>query len=834
MRKIVVGILAHVDAGKTTLSEMMLYKCGSIRKLGRVDHNDTFLDYDVQERDRGITIYSKQASLEYKDLSMTFLDTPGHTDFSSEMERTLQVLDYALLIISSLDGVTAHTETIFKLLNQYHIPTFVFVNKMDYNTTSKEEVLSSLNTKLNGPFIDMFNGDQEELSLVNEALLNEYIENNTLSTSSISNAINQRDFYPVYFGSALKDQGVEDLLEGLYLYTTNKSYDTVKQGLCYKVMHDKNERLTWIKVLGGSYSTKDVIKGEKIHQIRIYNGLKYEVVDTLNAGEIGTLVGLDNIEVGDYLESDAHNNTLLKPYLHYHLSLPKDCNELEMTQNILKLASEDPTLNIEVIGKDIQVSLMGEIQIEVLTKKIKDLYNVDVTFDQGKIRYLETINSSFEGVGHFEPLRHYAEVHLLLEPGERGSGIEVIDASNHLERHYVRSIMRYCYRGVPGVLGGYPITDIKITVLGGKSHIKHTEGGDFREATIRALRQGLMQCESTILEPYYHFSLTVPNVSMSKALYDLDLMHASFKVTSNDANTLIIGKCPISSMRNYTKEVINYTKGQGKLVLEYAGYDQLADEKSIDIHYDPHKDERYPTGSVFCKNGAGYYVPYNEVENYMHVPYYTKKEKGHASNTTYVEEDLNQIFERTYGKVNVRLSDEITYNKHNEKVEVKENKPICLLVDGYNVIGASESLKTLSNESLDSARSKLLDLVGNYQGYVDYKIIVVFDAYKVKGNIGEEYKEGNLYVVYTKEAQTADAYIERSTKELAKNYQVYVATSDQLEQTIILGNGAYRISSREFLNMMENVTKSSKEEFERKQEVSRNFLFEDLKKLIEE
>ena len=853
MKKTVIGILAHVDAGKTTLSESILYLSGQIRKQGRVDHQDAFLDYDPQERNRGITIFSKQAMFAWKDVQFTMIDTPGHVDFSTEMERTLQVLDYAIMIINGIDGVQNHTKTIWDLLKYYEIPTLIFINKMDMPQTDSQKLIEDIQTQLDERCFDLSYLNEttyENLALINEDILNEYLSTESIDLSHLSSYLNQRQFFPCFFGSALKMEGVDTFLDTLVTLIDEKTYPQEFGAKVFKISRDEQgQRLTHMKITGGVLKVKENIsQEEKVDQIRQYNGLKYEMRDQVMAGEICAVKGLKNIQAGDSLGIEKQSKApVLSSYIHYHLHLPDDCDRHQMIQNLNQLSEEDPSLNIQTNSQgDIIVQLMGEIQTEVLQKIIQQRFHVDVTFDQGEIIYKETIKHVVEGVGHYEPLRHYAEVHLLLEPGERGSGLQFASAcpEDVLERHWQRLVLTHLQEKEHiGVLTGSPITDIKITLLTGRAHIKHTEGGDFRQATYRAVRNGLKKAQSVLLEPYYHFQLTLPHTYLSRALYDMETMNARFSITdaSNDLS-IIEGDAPVRKMQNYQNDVIHYTKGEGKLFCSLKGYEECIDQSEIieQMNYDSESDLNNPTGSVFCSHGAGFNVKWDEVEQYMHLPAYQPQSTASYSTSSYhshlsEDEELEQIFTRTYGKVERRLSDNYQYKKEKQpssKVVVR-SLPECLLVDGYNVIHAWEELSDIAKDNLDAARTRLIDILGNYQGYKQCTLIIVFDAYKVKGNIGTTEHIHNVHVVYTKEAQTADMYIERATHELSKNYNVVVATSDALEQIIVIGRGARRMSSRELKLEVEAVTKTQKEEFERKQEKSHNLLLEDISKYNE-
>lgn len=846
MKKIVLGILAHVDAGKTTLTESMLYLSKTIRHLGRVDHGDAFLDYNSQERDRGITIFSKQAIFNWNDCQITLIDTPGHVDFSTEMERTLQVLDYAILVISGIDGIQNHSETIWKLLKHYHVPTFIFINKMDSIYANKDKLLNDLKDQFDVNCFDFENLDEnfyETIALNNEKLLDYYLEHQTLTKEMIIDEIYQRNLFPCFFGSALKIEGIDTFLNEFTNYVKEKQYPKQFQARVFKITHDKQgNKLTHLKITGGSLKVKEQVGNEKVDQIRIYSGDKYQLVNEVYAGDICAIKGFKNFEISQGLGNESTVNTpILTPYMDYRIILPENCNQHEALEKLLLLSKEDPQLHINYNNqsKEIHVELMGEIQVEILKNIISERFNLDVEFDHGNIIYKETILEPVEGVGHFEPLRHYAEVHLLLEPGKPGSGLEfAVDCKeNVLATSYQRLVLSHLKEKEHiGVLTGSLITDMKITLISGRAHLKHTEGGDFREATYRALRQGLKATKSILLEPYFKFSLEIPVEYLSRAIYDIETMNGTFKLSKEqDEMAYLTGKAPVSKMQNYQSEVISYTKGKGRITLQIDGYHPCTNQEEIisKINYDSESDLENPTGSVFCSHGAGFNVKWDEVENYMHIPYQFKpknenKEKK-LEKTTYSNEDeeLENIFIRTYGPIKQHQT--TTPAKKIISNTTYKYMPECLLVDGYNIIHSWPELKELAKDNLDAARTRLIDIMCNYQGYKKCILILVFDAYKVKNNLGSSYKYHNIYIVYTKEAQTADMYIERTTHELASKYNITVATSDALEQLIVLGQGGKRISSRELRLEVERLDKEKLEEYRRKQAKGYNYLLEDIK-----
>lgn len=846
MKKIVLGILAHVDAGKTTLTESMLYLSKTIRHLGRVDHGDAFLDYNSQERDRGITIFSKQAIFNWNDCQITLIDTPGHVDFSTEMERTLQVLDYAILVISGIDGIQNHSETIWKLLKHYHVPTFIFINKMDSIYANKDKLLNDLKDQFDENCFDFENLDEnfyETIALNNEKLLDYYLQHQTLTKEMIIDEIYQQNLFPCFFGSALKIEGIDTFLNEFTNYVKEKQYPKQFQARVFKITHDKQgNKLTHLKITGGSLKVKEQVGNEKVDQIRIYSGDKYQLVNEVYAGDICAIKGFKNFEISQGLGNESTVNTpILSPYMDYRIILPENCNQHEALEKLLLLSKEDPQLHINYNNqsKEIHVELMGEIQVEILKNIICERFNLDVEFDHGNIIYKETILEPVEGVGHFEPLRHYAEVHLLLEPGKPGSGLEfAVDCKeNVLATSYQRLVLSHLKEKEHiGVLTGSLITDMKITLISGRAHLKHTEGGDFREATYRALRQGLKATKSILLEPYFKFSLEIPVEYLSRAIYDIETMNGTFKLSKEqDEMAYLTGKAPVSKMQNYQSEVISYTKGKGRITLQIDGYYPCTNQEEIisKINYDSESDLENPTGSVFCSHGAGFNVKWDEVENYMHIPYQFKpknenKEKK-IEKTTYSNEDeeLENIFIRTYGPIKQHQT--TTPAKKIISNTTYKYMPECLLVDGYNIIHSWPELKELAKDNLDAARTRLIDIMCNYQGYKKCILILVFDAYKVKNNLGSSYKYHNIYIVYTKEAQTADMYIERTTHELASKYNITVATSDALEQLIVLGQGGKRISSRELRLEVERLDKEKLEEYRRKQAKGYNYLLEDIK-----
>ena len=832
-----IGILAHVDAGKTTLSEGLLYVSGTLRKLGRVDHQNAFLDTDALERERGITIFAKQALLETEHARITLLDTPGHVDFSAEMERTLQVLDCAILVISGTDGVQSHTRTLWRLLKRYEVPVFLFVNKMDLSGADKDTVMEDLRKNLDGSCVDFTAAPEvrdENVAMGSEDALEHFLEEGCVPEEMTRVLIAQRKVFPCWFGSALKVEGVEDFLEGVSRYASCPDYPAEFGAKVFKISRDaQGARLSWLKITGGALKAKTLLSGgagdevwqEKADQLRIYSGTKFKVVDEVRAGEVVAVTGLTKTYPGQGfgVEPDSPG-AVLEPVLTYQMILPAGVDPHTALPKLRQLEEEDPMLRIvwSERWKEIHVQLMGKIQLEVLQRLISDRFGMEVTFGSGTIVYKETIANTVEGVGHFEPLRHYAEAHLLMEPGERGSGIRVYSAcpTDALDLNWQRLIFTHVLeREHPGVLTGSPITDIKFTVVAGRAHLKHTEGGDFRQATYRAIRQGLMQAESVLLEPYYDFRLELPADCVGRAMTDIQSMGGSVDAPEMEGDlTVLTGFAPVAGLRDYWQDVTAYTRGRGRLSCTVRGYEPCGDQEKIiaKMGYDPERDVDNPADSVFCSHGAGVNVKWNEVFEHMHVHSgidLNPKQNAQAempvrrreSSGGSIEQDkeLMAIFERTYGKVE-RKSFEPTKKPARTELSEKYNirtqfsGPEYLLVDGYNIIFAWEELAALARQDVAAARGVLTDILSNFRGYQKCEVILVFDAYKVKGNPGSVEKVNGIYVVYTKEAETADAYIEKTTYDLGRNHRVRVATSDGLEQVIILGHGALRLSARAF------------------------------------
>ena len=807
-----------------------------------MDHGDAFLDTDPMEKERGITIFSKQAVLPLEHLEVTLLDTPGHVDFSAEMERTLSVLDCAILVVSGADGVQGHTHTLWKLLERYHVPTFLFVNKMDLAGADKAALLGELKSKLDEGCVDM--GDKEALceqaALCDESLLEDYLETGSIADAALTALMAQRKLFPCWFGSALKLEGVEDFLRGLEQYAPRPVYGEEFGARIFKISRDtQNNRLAWMKITGGSLKVKTVLEGpgwsDKADQLRVYSGVKFQPVDMAPAGSVVAVTGMGSAAAGQGLGFEAEGAPpALEPVLTYQMILPEGQDPVTALQKLRQLEEEDPQLHLVWSErlKEIHIQLMGQVQLEILQRLIAERFNMDVTFGQGGIVYRETIASPVIGVGHYEPLRHYAEVHLLLEPGERGSGITLATAcpEDVLDGNWQRLILTHlAERAHPGVLTGSPLTDVKITLLAGRAHLKHTEGGDFRQATYRAVRQGLMEAESVLLEPWYSFRLEVPAAQVGRAMSDLQRMGGDCDPPETAGElTILTGSAPVAGLRDYGSEVAAYTRGMGRLSCTLKGYYPCHDQQTVveELGYDPERDVDNPTGSVFCAHGAGYNVKWDQVKEMAHVDSGLSLDKPPEPETSSApvrrsssnsglsleqDKELLAIYERTYGKVErnsfrpqpkpARTSlDDRKYN-----VQTQNKGPEYLLVDGYNIIFAWEELKAVAQTNLDAARQLLMDLLSNYQGFKKCVVILVFDAYKVPRNVQDVFKYHNIYVVYTKEAETADTYIERTTYEIGKHHQVRVATSDGAEQLIILGHGALRLSATTFKAEVEQV-----------------------------
>ncbi len=934
-KHISLGVLAHVDAGKTTLSEGLLFKCGRIRKIGRVDHKDAYLDTYELERERGITIFSKQAVFSMGDMEVTLLDTPGHVDFSAEMERTLQVLDYAILVINGADGVQGHTQTLWRLLTRYKIPTFLFVNKMDQEGTDREALLLELKKKLSGSCVDFggeldcygaeaagekenpvdnsgeINGTEEfleNIAMCEEELLEAFLETGTIRKKDAAKLILERKLFPCFFGSALKMEGIDAFIHGMETYMEAPAYPEQFGAKVFKIARDdQGNRLTYMKITGGRLKVKEILtnagkKGipeeevweEKIDQIRIYSGAKADMLKEAEAGCVCAVTGLTRTYPGEGLGAETESAMpVLEPVLNYQIILPEGCDAHRMLKSLKELEEEEPQLHImwEEQSGEIHAMLMGEVQIEILKHLIWERFHVAVEFGTGNIVYKETISAPVEGVGHFEPLRHYAEVHLLLEPGERGSGLQFFTAASEdqLDRNWQRLILTHLEEKEHlGVLTGSPITDMQITLLAGRAHQKHTEGGDFRQATYRAVRQGLKKARTILLEPYYSFRLELPPENVGRAMTDIQRMQGSLNGPETEGEMAVItGSAPVAKMRDYQSQVVSYTRGRGHLACTLKDYEPCRDQESVaeEIGYDSERDLDNPTGSVFCAHGAGFVVPWYEVEEYMHLEgaevskwddacddpddntknanstIYGTENKPRGKYTSmygsYEEEkELKAIFEKTFGPVKSRKYDNNSRSFGNlesgrsfyghkgtssgadlpEKSSHgawKNSSPTIhredyLLVDGCNIIFAWEDLRELAQTDFHAAQSKLMDILSDYQGIRGCILILVFDAYRVEGHPEETLKYHNIHVVYTKEAETADQYIERTVHKIGRKHNVTVATSDGLEQIIIMGQGAARISARGFWDEIQTSKKQLREEWNERRDNTKNYLFDNM------
>lgn len=917
-KNICAGLLAHVDAGKTTLSEALLYLSGTIRRPGRVDNRNAFLDTFEMERERGITIFSKQAVLTLRDMEVTLLDTPGHVDFSAEMERSLQVLDAAILVISGADGVQGHTQTLWRLLSRYQVPVFLFINKMDQEGTDAGKLLGELRDRLDENCVDfstyprteeddvqggspgmgradcLKSGEAfyENIAMCDESALDAFLENGSVPDREIQRLICERKLFPCFFGSALKLTGVEEFLTGFQKYAPEVSYPDSFGARVYKISRDaQGSRLTHLKVTGGRLRVRDLLTNrkkegnggekdcweEKVSQIRIYSGARYEAVEEAGAGTICAVTGLSETFPGEGLGwEDETVMPVLEPVLTYQIQLPPECDVHVMLKNLRQLEEEEPLLHIawnETLG-EIHAQLMGEVQTEVLKRLIMERFHVNVEFGTGSIVYKETIRKAVEGVGHFEPLRHYAEVHLLLEPAEPGSGLQFASSLSEdvLDRNWQRLILTHLEeKEHVGVLVGAPITDMRITLAAGRAHQKHTEGGDFRQATYRAVRHGLKKAESILLEPYYNYRLEVPSESVGRALSDMQRMNGTFGTPGQEGEMSILeGEVPVAEMRDYQTELAAYTKGRGRLSCSLMGYRPChnAEEVAREKGYDSERDMENPTGSVFCAHGAGFVVQWDQVEEYMHLESVLPKPKGvketkaadlpgrpSGREITLSAEEEKELEEMAiasrrkreqarkkfsyskagaplntrgaqYGKQDLDRKKEASIDKRKAGNQEKNPRKEYLLVDGYNVIFAWEDLRELAKTSIDGARGKLMDILSNYQGAKRCTVILVFDAYKVEGFPGEVQKYHNIYVVYTKEAETADQYIEKTAHEIGRKYHVTVATSDGTEQVIIRGQGCSLLSANELWDEIELVKRNLRKEYMERPGNDRNYLFQ--------
>lgn len=823
MKKIIAGILAHVDAGKTTLAEAMLYRTGKLRKIGRVDHGDTALDTHALERERGITIFASQAVFSTDKMEVTLLDTPGHVDFSSETERTLGVLDYAILVISGLDGVQSHTLTLWKLLRLYGVPTFVFVTKMDFARKSREEIIENLNSELDGEFVDF--GDEaamsEGLALCSESMMEKYLGGETIDEREIAEAIKLRQVFPCFFGSGLKLDGIDEFIDALEKYTIQPEYSEAFGAKVFKISHDpQGVRLTHIKVTGGSIKVREMIGDEKISGIRIYSGAKFTTADEGKSGEICALTGLDKTHNGQGLGFEAAGERpTLEPVMNYRVVLPDGCDADTILPKLRELEEEDPQLHVTWNShlKEIHVGLMGDVQAEILKSIVAERFGVKIDIDSGRVMYKETIENKVEGIGHYEPLRHYAEVHLIMEPLPRGSGLVFrTDCSEDtLDRNWQRLILMHLgEKQHLGVLTGSPITDMRITLAAGRAHIKHTEGGDFRQATYRAVRQGLMQAKSKLLEPYFSFRLEVPSEQIGRAINDIRMKSGSFDSPEESGGISVLrGRAPVTELNGYASEVAAYTGGRGRLYCESAGYDDCHNAEKViaELDYDPEADLENTPDSVFCAHGGGFGVKWNKVGEYMHLESCLEKEKPYTPpvnrrNLHIDDKELEAIMEREFGKPKYELYRPTAKKNDGNQTdfEMTERKSY-VLVDGYNVIFAWDELKSLADTDLGAARERLMEILCNYSAYTKNNVVLVFDAYKVPGNTGERFDFHNIHVVYTKERELGDVYIEKLISEIGKNDRVRVVTSDNLIQLSAVRFGVLRMSAAEFEREVDSV-----------------------------
>lgn len=823
MKKIIAGILAHVDAGKTTLAEAMLYRTGKLRKIGRVDHGDTALDTHALERERGITIFASQAVFSTDKMEVTLLDTPGHVDFSSETERTLGVLDYAILVISGLDGVQSHTLTLWKLLRLYGVPTFVFVTKMDFARKSREEIIENLNSELDGDFVDF--GDEtamsEGLALCSESMMEKYLGGETIDEREIAEAIKLRQVFPCFFGSGLKLDGIDEFIDALEKHTIQPEYSEAFGAKVFKISHDpQGVRLTHIKVTGGSIKVREMIGDEKISGIRIYSGAKFTTADEGKSGEICALTGLDKTHNGQGLGFEAAGERpTLEPVMNYRVVLPDGCDADTILPKLRELEEEDPQLHVTWNShlKEIHVGLMGDVQAEILKSIVAERFGVKIDIDSGRVMYKETIENKVEGIGHYEPLRHYAEVHLIMEPLPRGSGLVFrTDCSEDtLDRNWQRLILMHLgEKQHLGVLTGSPITDMRITLAAGRAHIKHTEGGDFRQATYRAVRQGLMQAKSKLLEPYFSFRLEVPSEQIGRAINDIRMKSGSFDSPEESGGISVLrGRAPVTELNGYASEVAAYTGGRGRLYCESAGYDDCHNAEKViaELAYDPEADLENTPDSVFCAHGGGFGVKWNKVGEYMHLESCLEKEKPYTPpvnrrNLHIDDKELEAIMEREFGKPKYELYRPTAKKNDGNQTdfEMTERKSYDL-VDGYNVIFAWDELKSLADTDLGAARERLMEILCNYSAYTKNNVVLVFDAYKVPGNTGERFDFHNVHVVYTKERELGDVYIEKLISEIGKNDRVRVVTSDNLIQLSAVRFGVLRMSAAEFEREVDSV-----------------------------
>ena len=851
MKKSVIGILAHVDAGKTTLAEAMLYSAGSVRKLGRVDNGDTSLDTHSLEKERGITIFASQAVLNYKDSQFTLLDTPGHVDFSAETERTFRVLDYAVLVISGIDGVQAHTRTLWKLLKHYGIPAFIFITKMDFARKSREELMSALTDELGDGCVDFSPENKENrdeaIAMCKEELLEKYLSDGELDKNDICEAIKSRLVFPCFFGSGLKLDGIEYFLDALNEYIIPNIYPDVFGARVFKINREQSTRLVHIKVTGGKIRVRDSVKTgekeEKIGQIRIYSGAKFTTADEACAGDICAVAGLDSVQNGQGLGFEtAGSKAVLEPVMNYRIVLPNGCDPQVMLPKLRLLEEEDPQLRITWNShlQEIHVGLMGEVQTEILKSLILDRFGVEVEIDSGRVLYKETIADRVEGVGHYEPLRHYAEVHLIMEPLPRGSGLkfQTLCSEDSLDRNWQRLILMHLgEKQHLGVLTGSPITDMKITLAAGRAHIKHTEGGDFRQATYRAVRHGLMNAQSKLLEPYYNFRLEVPPEQLGRAISDIKMRFGTFDSPENSGDmALLTGRAPVTGLNGYAAEVASYTGGRGRLFCEVAGYDECHNSQQVieDFAYSPEADLENTPDSVFCAHGGGFNVKWSDVKEYMHLEPCIKKEKPYSAQVNHRnlhidDKELEAIMEREFGKVKYDLyRPKNQPQKQEERVIDFENRKQYVIVDGYNVIFAWDDLKSMADISLESARERLMQILCNYAAFTKYNVVLVFDAYKVPGNQTKRFDFHNIHVVFTKERELGDVYIEKLISEIGKNERVRVVTSDGLIQLSAVRAGVLRMSAREFEEEVDRVHEKISDVLSKMKDDAPEILFGDI------
>ena len=856
MKNIAVGILAHVDAGKTTLSEGLLYSSGATSRLGRVDKKDAFLDNHSLERERGITIFSHQAILDLPSTRITLIDTPGHIDFSCEAERAISVQDYAILVVSATDGVTAHTKTLWHLLAAKRVPTFIFVNKLDISDITRPQLLSEIKTILSPSAVDFSHDTEadfyEACASADEGLMEEFFSTDSLSLDSIRRGIQGRKIFPVYFGSALKMKGVAEFLDGIDKYTLQKShYESIFGAKVYKISRDaQGKRLSWVKVTGGSLRPKDTIEIvteggerilEKVEEIRLYSGEKYKTLATATAGTVCALMGLTETRVGMGLGFELSDTQTLAPVLNYRLALPREANPYETYMRLMALAEEDPSLALSYESRthEIRIRLMGEIQTQVLKRIILDRFGIEVEFDEGEILYKETIADTSFGAGHFEPLRHYAEVHLRLDPLPEGSGVICATEcpTDTLALNWQRLVMTHIEERVHrGVLTRSPLTDVKITLTAGKAHLKHTEGGDFRQATYRAIRQGLMKGDSILLEPTFDFHVELPMENLGRLMTDISSMQGTASAPEFVGDMAILeGNCPVATMRSYAGELRAYTRGEGKITLTVGPYKPCHNTAEVveRIGYNPDLDDRNPAGSVFCKGGSGYAVPWNEADELMHITDTgVPKEVAEVTETVRVakkldyhgtvEEDkeLMRIFESTYGKIKPRKISEKTENsaptepKRERPKKMKPRGEEYIIIDGYNFFFAIDEMRKMAESNMARARDVLARMMCDYAAFRRCRVIIVFDAYNRSGGEGSVTELGAVSVVYTKESQTADAYIERTTYEISGEHSVRVVTSDYQEQLVVLGNGGLRVSAREFYGELTETVRAIREKIE--------------------